>query len=386
MTRVTISAGGGTTRPERLLAAVVPSLFEPLSLGAVRADNRVLMAPLTRMRATAPGDVPNDLMREYYVQRAGAGLLISEGTQISPEGKGYMDTPGIHSDEQVAGWRRITDAVHEAGGLIAAQLWHVGRVSHESFHGGELPVSASDGPYRNRTTVRGEDGRPTRVSCPVPRPLGLEEVPRLLEDYRRATVNAREAGFDLVEIHGAHGYLLHQFLAADSNLRTDEYGGSLANRARLMLEVADAVVDAWSADRVAIRISPIGSFNGTEDPEGAEAGLYVARELGRRDLAFLHLSEPDWAGGPELDDDYRRALRAAHPGPIVGAGSYDLAKAERLLGAGLIDAAAFGRSFIANPDLPRRLAEGLPLNPPRPETFYGGDAEGYTDYPAYGAA
>jgi N-ethylmaleimide reductase len=368
------------------LAAVVPSLFEPLSLGAVRADNRVLMAPLTRMRATAPGDVPNDLMREYYVQRAGAGLLVSEGTQISPEGKGYMDTPGIHSDEQVAGWRRITDAVHEAGGLIAAQLWHVGRVSHASFHGGDLPVSASAGPYRNRTTVRGEDGRPTRVSCPVPRPLGLEEVPRVLEDYRRATVNAREAGFDLVEIHGAHGYLLHQFLAADSNLRTDEYGGSLANRARLMLEVTDAVVDAWSADRVAIRISPIGSFNGTEDPEGAEAGLYVAGELGRRDLAFLHLSEPDWAGGPELDDEYRRALRAAHPGPIVGAGSYDLAKAQRLLDAGLIDAAAFGRSFIANPDLPRRLAEGLPLNAPRPETFYGGDAEGYTDYPSFGAA
>jgi len=224
------------------------------------------------------------------------------------------------------------------------------------------------------------------VSCPVPRALDLSEIPRVVEDYRRATVNAREAGFDLVEIHGAHGYLLHQFLAADSNHRTDAYGGSLANRARLVLEVTDAVVDAWSADRVAVRISPVGSFNGTEDPEGAEAGLYVAGELGRRDLAFLHLSEPDWAGGPALDDDYRRALRAAHPGPIVGAGSYDLAKAERLLGAGLVDAAAFGRSFIANPDLPRRLADGLPLNPPRPETFYGGDAEGYTDYPAYGAA
>jgi N-ethylmaleimide reductase len=362
------------------------SLFEPLTLGAVRTQNRALMAPLTRMRATVPGDVPNDLMREYYVQRASAGLLISEGTQISPEGKGYMDTPGIHSDEQVAGWRRITDAVHEAGGLIAAQLWHVGRVSHESFHDGALPVSASAGPYRNRTTVRGEDGRPTRVACPVPRALDLEEVPRVVEDYRRATVNAREAGFDLVEIHGAHGYLLHQFLAADSNLRTDAYGGPLEGRARLLLEVTDAVVDAWSADRVAVRISPIGSFNGTDDPEGAEAGLYVARELGRRDLAFLHLSEPDWAGGPVLGDDYRRALREAHPGPIVGAGNYDLAKAERLLDAGLIDAAAFGRSFIANPDLPRRLAEGLPLNPPRPESFYGGDAEGYTDYPAHGAA
>ncbi|MDR7255622.1 N-ethylmaleimide reductase [Nocardioides sp. BE266] len=364
----------------------MPSLFEPLTLGAVRTDNRVLMAPLTRMRATVPGDVPNELMRDYYVQRASAGLLISEGTQVSPEGKGYMDTPGIYSDEQVAGWRTITDAVHEAGGLIAAQLWHVGRVSHESFHDGALPVSASALPYRNRTTVRGEDGRPTRVNCPTPRALELAEVPRLLEDFRRATVNAREAGFDLVEIHGAHGYLLHQFLAADSNQRTDEYGGSLANRARLMLEVTDAVIDAWSSDRVAIRISPIGSFNGTTDPEGAEAGLHVAGELARRDLAFLHLSEPDWAGGPVLDEDYRRALRAAHPGPIVGAGNYDLDKAERLQRAGLIDAAAFGRSFIANPDLPRRLEEGLPLNAPQPETFYGGAEAGYTDYPAYGAA
>ncbi|WP_297620145.1 N-ethylmaleimide reductase [Nocardioides sp.] len=361
----------------------MPSLFEPLTLGAVQTANRVLMAPLTRMRATAPGDVPNALMAEYYVQRASAGLLISEGTQVSPEGKGYMDTPGIHSAEQVEGWREVTDAVHDAGGLIAAQLWHVGRVSHESFHDGGLPVSASALPYRNRTTVRGEDGRPTRVSCPTPRALGLEEIPRVIEDYRRAAVNAREAGFDLVEIHGAHGYLLHQFLAADANQRTDEYGGSLQNRARLMLEVTDAVIDAWSADRVAIRISPVGSFNGTDDPEGAEAGLYVAGELGRRDLAFLHLSEPDWAGGPVLDDDYRQALRAAHPGPIVGAGNYDLEKANRLLEAGLIDAAAFGRTFIANPDLPRRLAEGLPLNPQRPESFYGGAAEGYVDYPAY---
>lgn len=364
----------------------MPSLFEPLDLGAVTLPHRVLMAPLTRMRATPPGDVPNDLMREYYVQRASAGLLVSEGTQISPEGKGYMDTPGIHSEEQVAGWRRITDAVHEAGGLIAAQLWHTGRVSHESLHDGAPTVSASAVPYRNRTTVRGEDGRPTRVACPTPRALALEELPRVVEDYRRATVNAREAGFDLVEVHGAHGYLLHQFLAADANLREDEYGGTLANRARLMLEVVDAVVDAWSSDRVGIRISPIGSFNGTEDPEGADAGLFVAGELGRRELAFLHLSEPDWAGGPELDDDYRRALRAAHPGPIVGAGGYDRAKAERLLDAGLIDAAAFGRAFIANPDLPRRLAEDLPLNPQRPETFYGGDAEGYTDYPEHGAA
>ncbi|EON25470.1 2,4-dienoyl-CoA reductase [Nocardioides sp. CF8] len=359
------------------------SLFEPLTLGAVTTPNRVFMAPLTRMRATAPGDVPNELMRDYYVQRASGGLLISEGTQISPEGKGYMDTPGIHDDEQVAGWRTITDAVHAAGGRIAAQLWHVGRVSHESFHDGALPVSASAAPYRNRTTVRGEDGNPTRVDCPTPRALDLDEIPRVIEDYRRATLNAREAGFDLVEIHGAHGYLLHQFLAADANLRTDSYGGSLENRARLMLEVTDAVVGAWSADRVGIRISPIGSFNGTTDPSGAEAGLYVAGELAQRNLAFLHLSEPDWAGGPELSDDYRRSLRDAHPGVIVGAGNYDAAKATRLLSEGLIDAAAFGRSFIANPDLPRRLEEGLPLNAPLPESFYGGSKAGYTDYPVH---
>jgi N-ethylmaleimide reductase len=361
----------------------VTTLFEPLTLGAVTTPHRVFMAPLTRMRATAPGDVPNELMQEYYVQRASAGLVISEGTQISPEGKGYMDTPGIYNDEQVAGWRTITDAVHAAGGRIAAQLWHVGRVSHESFHDGGLPVSASASPYRNRTTIRGEDGNPTRANCPTPRALELDEIPRLLEDFRRATVNARDAGFDLVEIHGAHGYLLHQFLAADSNLRTDSYGGSLENRARLMLEVTDAVVGAWSADRVGIRISPIGSFNGTDDPAGAEAGLYVAGELAERDLAFLHLSEPDWAGGEQLGDDYRRALRAAHPGAIVGAGNYDAAKAQRLLAAGLIDAAAFGRSFIANPDLPRRLEEGLALNAPAPASFYGGDEVGYTDYPVH---
>lgn len=364
------------------LAPDVTSLFEPVSLGAVDLSNRVLMAPLTRMRATPPGDVPNDLMREYYVQRASAGLIVSEGTQISPEGKGYMDTPGIYSAEQVEGWKSITDAVHEAGGKIAAQIWHVGRVSHESFHDGELPLSASALPYRNRTTVRGADGGPERVNCPTPRAATKQDIARTIDDYRTATVNAREAGFDMVEIHAAHGYLLHQFLSAESNERDDEYGGSVENRARLLLEVVDAVVDAWSVDRVGIRISPIGSFNGLTDLEGGEAGLYVARELAQRGLAYLHLSEPDWAGGPELDDAFRADLRATFPGPIVGAGAYTVEKAQRLLDAGYIDAAAFGRLFIANPDLPERLRDGLELNDPNPATFYGGDSEGYTDYPA----
>ena len=362
---------------------VSASLFDPVRLGAVELPNRVLMAPLTRMRATPPGDVPNDLMREYYVQRASAGLIVSEGTQISTEGKGYMDTPGIHSAEQVEGWKRITDAVHEAGGRIAAQLWHVGRVSHESFHDGQLPLSASAGPYRNRTTIKGPDGAPTRVNCPIPRAATKDDIVRTIDDYRRATDNAREAGFDLVEIHGAHGYLLHQFLSAVSNERDDEYGGPIENRARLTLEVVDAVADAWSADRVGIRISPVGVFNGLEalDDTAAADGLYLAGELGQRDLAFLHLSEPDWAGGPALDDEYRKQLRAAFTGPIIGAGAYTVDKAARLIEADLIDAAAFGRSFIANPDLPERLRTGAELNDPVPATFYGGGAEGYVDYP-----
>jgi N-ethylmaleimide reductase len=340
------------------------------------------MAPLTRMRATPPGDLPNDLMLEYYRQRAGAGLVISEGTQISPQGKGYMDTPGIYSDEQVRGWKRITDAVHAAGGLIAPQLWHVGRVSHESFHGGEPPVSASALPYRNRTTIRGEDGRPTRVNCPTPRALTTDEIPGVVDDYRRATVNAREAGFDLVEIHAAHGYLLHQFMSAESNHRTDQYGGSLENRARLTLEVLDAVIDAWDVEHVGIRISPLGVFNGLDDSAGQPMGLHLAAEFHRRGIGFLHLSEPDWAGGPQLDDEFRKHLRDAFPGVIVGAGNYSVEKAERLIEAGFIDAAAFGRPFIANPDLPARLRAGAPLNEPDLSTFYGGDARGYTDYPS----
>ncbi len=359
-------------------------LFEPLVVGAVTLPNRVLMAPLTRMRATPPGDVPNDLMVEYYRQRAGAGLIVSEGTQISPQGKGYVDTPGIHSDEQVAGWRRVTDAVHTEGGLIAAQLWHVGRVSHESFHDGAAPVSASALPYRNRTTVRGEDGVPTRVSCPTPRALSVEEIAAVVEDYRRAARNARVAGFDLVEIHGAHGYLLHQFLSAESNHREDAYGGSLANRARFTLEALDAVIDAWDPAHVGIRISPLGVFNGLDDCAGQPMGLHLAAAFADRGIAFLHLSEPDWAGGPALDDTFRDALRAAFGGVIVGAGNYSVAKAERLIDAGLIDAAAFGRAFLANPDLPERLRTGAALTEPDLATFYGGGAAGYTDYPALG--
>lgn len=357
-------------------------LLKPMQVGALTLENRVWMAPLTRMRATSPGDIPNDLMREYYRQRAGAGLVVSEGTQISPQGKGYMDTPGIHSPEQVTGWRRITDAVHEAGGLMAAQLWHVGRVSHESFHDGGLPVSASALPYRNRTTIKGEDGRPQRADCPTPHALTAQEIRGVVDDYRSATRNARAAGFDLVEIHAAHGYLLQQFMSPDSNDRTDEYGGSLENRTRLTLEVVEAAAEEWGPDRVGVRISPLGAFNGLEDPAGVETGLHLAARLADRDIAFLHVSEPDWAGGAPYTDAFREQLRAAFPGPLAGAGAYDVAKAERLLEAGLVDAVAFGRSFIANPDLPERIRSGGPYNEADKNTFYGGGAQGYVDYPA----
>jgi N-ethylmaleimide reductase len=361
---------------------VTSSLFDSLSIGSVELPNRILMAPLTRMRATPPNDVPNDLMVEYYRQRAGAGLIVSEGTQISPIGKGYMDTPGIYSDEQVEGWKKVTEAVHAEGGRIAAQIWHVGRVSHESFHDGDLPVSASAVAYKNRATIKGPDGKPLRADCPTPRALSTEEIAGTVEDYRRATINARDAGFDLVEIHGAHGYLLHQFLSEESNFRDDQYGGSQENRARFALEVVDAVAGAWEPGRAGIRISPQGRFNGLDDDTGLPMGLYLATELDRRGLGFLHLSEPDWAGGPAIEDDYRRQLRDAFSGVIVGAGNYTTEKAERLVGAGLIDAAAFGRAFLANPDLPERMRTGADLNDPVAGTFYGGGAEGYTDYPA----
>lgn len=358
------------------------TLRDPLTLPAFTAANRVFMAPMTRMRAAQPGDVPTDLMREYYTQRSGAGLIVTEGSPISPQGKGYFATPGIHTDEQIAGWRRITDAVHENGGKIALQLWHVGRVTHPTFQGGEPGVSASALPFDGTTTIEGPDGTLVTAQSPTPRALATEELPGIVDDFRRATLNARSAGFDMVEIHGANGYLLQQFMSVSSNHRDDQYGGSLVNRARFPLEVVDAVVDAWDAAHVGIRISPMIKFGGLDDSDGLEMGLHIASELGRRELGYLHLCEPDWADGPELDDDFRIKLREAFSGVIIAAGNYTADKSARILGAGWADAIAFGRPFIANPDLPRRLFDNAPFNELRPELIYGGGAAGYTDYPA----
>ncbi|MBP6562403.1 MAG: alkene reductase [Neisseriaceae bacterium] len=360
------------------------TLFTPLKVGAITVKNRIFMAPLTRLRSIEPGDIPTPLMGEYYRQRTGAGLIITEATQISAQAKGYAGAPGLHSPEQVAAWQAITAGVHAQQGKIAVQLWHTGRISHNSLQPDQQPpVAPSAIRAEARTSLRDEQGRPTRVATALPRALATEEIPGIVNDFRHAVANAREAGFDLIELHSAHGYLLHQFLAADANHRTDQYGGSLENRTRLVLEVVDAVSAEWQADRIGIRISPLGTFQGINNGEHEEAeALYLIEQLGKRGIAYLHFSEPDWAGGQPYSESFRQKVRARFSGVIVGSGAYTPQKAETLIEQGYIDAVAFGRHYIANPDLAERLHIGAELNEQRPETFYGGGAEGYTDYPS----
>lgn len=359
------------------------TLFTPLKVGAITVPNRVFMAPLTRLRSIEPGDIPTPLMGEYYRQRASAGLIISEATQISAQAKGYAGAPGLHSPEQIAAWKKITDGVHAENGRMAVQLWHTGRISHTSLQpGGQAPVAPSALAAGTRTSLRDANGNAIREETSVPRALETSEIPGIVDDFRQAVANAREAGFDLVELHAAHGYLLHQFLSPSANQRTDQYGGSVENRARLVLEVVDAVCNEWGADRIGIRVSPIGTFQNTDNGPNEEAdALYLIEQLARRGIAYLHMSEPDWAGGAPYTEAFREKVRARFHGPIVGAGAYTPEKAEDLLSKGLIDAVAFGRDYIANPDLVERLERKAELNPQRPESFYGGGAEGYTDYP-----
>ncbi|WP_343463171.1 alkene reductase [Pantoea sp.] len=357
-------------------------LFTPLKVGAITVPNRVFMAPLTRLRSIEPGDIPTPLMAEYYQQRASAGLIITEATQVSFQAKGYAGAPGLHTEEQIAAWKRINKGIHAANGHSAVQLWHTGRISHHSVQpGGEAPVAPSALPAGTRTSLRAADGSVYREDTSMPRALTVPEIQQIVKDFGQAAANAREANFDLLELHSAHGYLMHQFLAPGSNQRTDEYGGSIEKRGRFALEVVDAAIANWSADRVGIRISPIGSFQNLDNgPEEEEAALWYISELGKRGLAYLHLSEPDWAGGKPYTDAFREKVRARFPGVIIGAGAYTVEKADDLIARGLIDAVAFGRDFIANPDLVARLQQDAPLNPQRPESFYGGGAEGYTDY------
>ena len=354
------------------------TLFTPVRLGDLALPNRVLMAPMTRNRAAA-GNVPTELNATYYEQRASAGLIVTEATQVSPQGVGYPGTPGIHSDDQVAGWRLVTRAVHQRGGRIFLQLWHVGRISHPDLQpDGALPVAPlAIAPAGQAMTLAGPQPFVT------PRALALDEIPGVVGQYAAAARRARDAGFDGVEVHGANGYLIDQFLRSGTNTRTDLYGGSLANRARFLLEVTAAVRDAWGGGRVGVRLSPLSPFNDMRDDDPVATFTYAATALGELGLAYLHLVEmrPLADGQPYLTPALRRAFR----GPVVINGGLDRELAEAALVRGDGDAAAFATKFLANPDLPARLAADAPLNEPDRTTFYGGGAKGYVDYPALDA-
>ncbi|MBN0987409.1 alkene reductase [Amphritea pacifica] len=350
----------------------MPTLFDSLTLGDLTLKNRIVMAPLTRCRADE-GRVPNALMAEYYAQRSSAGLILAEATSVTPMGVGYPDTPGIWSEPQVEGWKQVTDAVHQAGGLIFLQLWHVGRISDPVYLNGELPVAPSAvRPEGNVSLVR-----PQKVYV-EPRALTLDEIKEIVEAFRQGAANARAAGFDGVHIHGANGYLLDQFLQDKTNLRNDEYGGSLENRARLMLEVTDACIDVWGKDRVAVHLAPRMDAHDMGDSNPRETFGYVASELGKRGIAFISTREL------EGDDSLTPYLKRLFGGPVIANEKFTKAQANQWLAEGKADAVAFGIPFIANPDLPARLQQDAELNPPRFELFYGPGAEGYTDYPALG--
>lgn len=368
------------------MTATASPLFRPLQLGPLALPSRIVMAPMTRARSSQPGDVPNALMAQYYAQRASAGLIVSEATQISTQGQGYSFTPGIYSDAQVEGWRRVTDAVHAEGGRMVLQLWHVGRMSHASFHADGLPVAPSAIAPQAQVWVAGADGVGRMVDSPVPRALSEQDIADVVGDFRRAAANAMRAGFDGVEIHGANGYLIDQFLRTTSNQRTDAYtGATLEGRTRFALEVAAAVASEAGAERTGMRLAPFITQRGMDCPEIIPTILHLARQLDATGLAYLHLVEADWADAPQIPDAFRTALRQAYQGRVIVAGGYDAARASQVLSDGFADLVAFGRPFIANPDLPRRLRDGLPLAAFDPKALFGGDAHGYSDYAPYEA-
>ena len=347
----------------------MPTLSDPIAIGDLQLSNRIVMAPLTRCRAE-PGRIPGALMVEYYRQRASAGLIISEATAVTPMGVGYPDTPGIWTAEQIQGWRAVTDAVHAAGGKIVLQLWHVGRISDPIYLDGQLPVAPSAlKPAGHVSLVR------PKKDYETPRALQTAEIPALVEAYRKGAENAKEAGFDGVEIHGANGYLLDQFLQDSTNQRTDAYGGSLENRARLLLEVTDAAVSVWGAGRVGVHLSPRGDSHDMGDSNPAQTFGYVARELGKRGIAFICTREK------EGEDSLGPQLKQLFGGAYIANEGFTKDQANAWLAAGKADAVAFGVPFIANPDLVARLEQDAPLNAPRFETFYGASPEGYIDYP-----
>ena len=360
---------------QQLKTRNAPDLFTPIDVGSLPLRNRVVMAPLTGSRA-GPGNVPTQLNALYYAQRASAGLIISEATQISPEGQGYISTPGIHSAEQIAGWKCVTQAVHVVGGPIVCQLWHVGRISHPSFQpGGKAPVAPSAiKPDGQAFTAKGFEPIPT------PRALETAEIPAIVEQYAQAARNALAAGFDGVEVHGANGYLIDQFLRDRTNRRADRYGGSIENRCRFLLEVVDAVTAAVGAERTGLRISPQNGQNDIADSDPQTLFNHVAQRLSGKGLAYLHIIEGDTSGAPVPPFDYQK-LKRLFGGTVISNNGFDKLSANEAVAEGRADLIAFGKPFIANPDLVIRLFFDAPLVPLHRESLYGGGEQGYTDYP-----
>jgi N-ethylmaleimide reductase len=366
-----------------------PKLFSPVEIGPYQLKHRLVLAPLTRMRAAKPSLAPRPLNAEYYAQRATpGGLLIAEASPVAATAFGSPGVPGIYTEAQIAGWRKVVDAVHAKGGIIFLQLWHVGRVSHSSFQpGGTLPVAPSAIAISPEWKTGTADGKVTTYE--TPRALEASEIPAIIDAFRQAAKNALAAGFDGVEVHGANGYLLEQFLQSRSNQRTDQYGGSIENRARLLLEVAQAVVEVWGANRVGVRLSPYGIANDSGEPEPMPLYTHVVDKLNPLGLAYLHFIEPRSSGAGRAEVNWQNVpsamvlFRPIWKGKLIAAGGFAGETAEAAIAQGHADAVAFGRIFISNPDLPRRLQRGYPLTPYDRKTFYGGEEAGYTDYPEH---
>lgn len=370
----------------------VSQFFQSLKLGPYVLENRIVLPPLTRSRSTQPGNIPNDLMASYYQQRSGAGFMVTEGTQIEPRGQGYAWTPGIYSSEQIVGWRKVTDAVHAEGKIIFAQLWHVGRVSHTSLQPDQaVPIAPSAIAANNvKVFIETAPGIGALADPSIPRALSTDEVKELVQLYAQAARNALAAGFDGVEIHCANGYLVNQFISAQSNQRKDEYGGSLHNRLRFLGEILQAVADVVGADRLGIRFAPLFEstaedrvYMGLVEDDPHTTYIEAIKLLEEAGVAYLSIAEADWDNAPELPDDFRREVRQTFSGRIIYAGRYTAERGARMLDAGLADLIAFGRPFIANPDLPKRIANAWPLNAVDPSSMYGGTEKGYIDYPTY---
>jgi len=360
------------------------SLFQSLQLGKLSLKNRIVMPPMTRSRSTQPGNVANQIMAEYYAQRASAGLIVSEGTQISAQGQGYAWTPGIYSQQQVLGWKKVTDAVHAKNGVIFAQLWHVGRVTHPANTGGEQAISSSSIKAENvKVFIDNGDGTSGFVDTVEPREMSKADIEKVINEYRQAAQNALDAGFDGIELHAANGYLINQFIDSNANNRSDQYGGSIENRLRFLGEVVTAMIEVVGTDRVGVRLAPFTSLNGTVDATPVETYVAAAKLLNQLNVVYIHIAEVDWDDAPDTPIKFKEDVRDVYKGVLIYAGRYNAVKAESAIKSGLTDMVGFGRPFVANPDLPKRIKNKYPLAEHDPNTLFGGAEKGLTDYPEY---